>query len=299
MELRNAQGQTEAEFLAAYDPNRYPRPSVTVDMVIFTVASVATDDTRKLPAQELRLLLIQRADHPFLGQWALPGGFVRPDESLDAAAARELREETGIDGIYMEQLYTWGDVGRDPRTRVISASYLSLVNADDLHLQAGDDAAAARWFTLQERLLQETRTPSDNGYALERRYQVALTSGEVKVGGVVRVVKTVEGRSIRWDRQIEASDGIAFDHLLILHYGLDRLRSKIEWTDIAFSLMPERFTIAELRQVYEVILGRELHAGNFRRDIAPKVIETNEVRQERRHRHARLFRFNPRWEEQR
>ncbi len=297
MEKRNRQGLTEAEFLAQYDASRFERPSVTADMVIFTVTSEEADDHRKLPDRCLRVLLIKRADHPYLGQWALPGGFVNTTEDLDAAAARELHEETGIERIYMEQLYTWGAVDRDPRTRVISCSYLSLVDAESLQLRAGDDASDARWFTVRETPLQAIRTMTEHGYVLEERSRLTLEAGDVQVGGVIRVVKTVAGKITHITRHIEESSGLAFDHLKILDYGLDRLRIKVEWSDIVFNLMPDRFTLAELRKVYETILGRELHAANFRRDVERMVEETNEVRKEGGHRHAKLFRFNPRWSE--
>ena len=118
MSLKNKQGLTEEQFLARYDAGKYERPSVTVDMLIFTVTDEENQNYRKLPEKVLRLLLIKRGDHPYIGQWALPGGFVEMDESLDEAALRELQEETNIKNIYMEQLYTWGDIGRDPRTRL-------------------------------------------------------------------------------------------------------------------------------------------------------------------------------------
>jgi ADP-ribose pyrophosphatase YjhB (NUDIX family) len=297
MTLRNQQGLTEAEFLARYDASRFERPSVSVDMVIFTVTNEEPDDHRRLPDKVLRVLLIKRGDHPHLGSWALPGGFVNMQEDLDAAAERELQEETGIAGIYLEQLYTWGEVGRDPRTRVISCSYLSLVDAESLQVRAGDDAADATWFTLRETPLQAIRTMTEDGYVLEERSRLTLRAGAVEVGGVVRVVRLVAGKVRRIERHIEESNGLAFDHLKIIAYGLERLRTKVEWSDTVFYLMPDRFTMAELRKVYETILGRELHAANFRRDVEHMVEETNDVRKEGGHRHARLFRFNPRWSE--
>ena len=108
MERRNEEGLTEKEFLLQYRPGNYERPSVTVDMLIFAVAEEET---------ETEVLLMKRKNHPCIGQWVIPGGFVNPNESLDEAAARELEEETGLRGICLEQLYTWGSVKRDPRTR--------------------------------------------------------------------------------------------------------------------------------------------------------------------------------------
>src|SRR5512134_1147458 len=102
-----------------YDPTRYERTSVTVDVVIFT-----------LQERELHVLLVKRKHWPFEGRWAIPGGFVNMNESLELAARRELEEETGVRNIYLEQLYTFGDPKRDPRTRVISVAYIALVSAD-------------------------------------------------------------------------------------------------------------------------------------------------------------------------
>jgi 8-oxo-dGTP diphosphatase len=135
---RAATSQEPAEENAAnYDPSRYERPSVTVDIVILTVR-----DGR------LVVLLIRRKRWPFAGMWAIPGGFVNPDESLEDAAKRELQEETGVRDVYLEQLYTFGDPVRDPRTRVITVVYYALIRSDQLNVQAADDAEDAGWFHL-------------------------------------------------------------------------------------------------------------------------------------------------------
>jgi 8-oxo-dGTP diphosphatase len=122
-----------------YRAEDYPRPSVTVDVVILTLVE-----------GELRILLVKRRNWPFAGMWAIPGGFINMDESLEHAALRELEEETGVRDIFLEQLYTFGDPGRDPRTRVITVVYYALIDAARLHVtvRAADDAADARWFPL-------------------------------------------------------------------------------------------------------------------------------------------------------
>ena len=293
--IKNKQGLTEEQFLATYDASKYRRPSVTVDMLIFTVTEEETTNYRKLPEKVLRLLMIQRGDHPYIGQWALPGGFVQMDESLDEAALRELKEETNIDEIYMEQLYTWGDVGRDPRTRVISTSYMSLVDSTALDVKASDDADDAKWFTVSCKLYQEQRTVTEKGYMLQRLFRLSLVNDENNLWATVKVVKIVEGKVTKVEREVVESDGISFDHAKIIEYGLERLRNKIEYTDIAFSLMPEQFTLTQLQQVYEVILGKELLKANFRRKIADMVIETNEYTKDAGHRPSKLFRFTPNW----
>lgn len=126
-----------AETAATYDASRYERPSVTVDVVILTVRG-----------GKLEVLLVKRKHWPFEGMWAIPGGFVTPDESLEDAAKRELAEETHVRDVYLEQLYTFGDPGRDPRTRVITVVYYALIRTEQLHIRAADDAADAGWYPL-------------------------------------------------------------------------------------------------------------------------------------------------------
>lgn len=118
---------------------KYPHPAVTVDIVIFTVRD-----------EELKLLLIRRAGEAYQGKWALPGGFIQLDEGLETAARRELEEETGVRGVYLEQLYTFGAVERDPRERVITVAYYALIPSDQIRLHAATDAEAVGWFSMNE-----------------------------------------------------------------------------------------------------------------------------------------------------
>lgn len=117
----------------------YPHPAVTVDCVVFAVDN-----------EDLKVMLIERGEEPFKGQWALPGGFVKIDEDLDTAARRELEEETGLKGIFLEQLFTYGAVKRDPRERVISVAYMALVNLEGHDVKASTDAVNAAWFSLDD-----------------------------------------------------------------------------------------------------------------------------------------------------
>ncbi|MNW24014.1 Bifunctional NMN adenylyltransferase/Nudix hydrolase [compost metagenome] len=288
-------GMNEEQFLRQYDANQYDRPSVTVDMLIFTVADKEQNNYRKLPEKSLQLLLIKRGEHPYLGQWALPGGFVGMNEDLDAAARRELKSETNLDDdqLHLEQLYTWGEVGRDPRTRVISCSYMALVDRSALQVQAGDDAAEASWFDLTHRIVDEQKTPMKDGYTLERLVELRLTHGEVTLSAQIKVVQRVSGKSNTVSREIVASDQLAFDHARIIQYAVDRLRNKVQYTSIAFNLMPPLFTLTELQQVYEVLLGKELLAPAFRRKIADMVEESTEYRKDAGHRPSKLFSYRP------
>lgn len=230
MEARDQNGMTETQFLRQYDPDRYEKPAVTVDMLIFTVNPERN--------YSLELLMIERGGHPYLGKWALPGGFVEIDESLEEAAVRELKEETDLSDIYMEQLFTFGDVDRDPRMRVISVAYMALVPKDRLYPVAGDDAANVRWFTI--------KTQEDG-----------------------RLILLSDGVTL-------TEESIAFDHEKVIKTALERMRNKVEYTDIAFELAGDRFTLTQLQSIYEAILGRELHKSNFRRSIVGRVEKTGE-----------------------
>ncbi|MCM3702362.1 NUDIX hydrolase [Paenibacillus macerans] len=292
MEMLDRDGLTEREFLQRYSPGDYERPSVAADTVIFTVTDGDADSYRKLPKKELRVLLIRRGGHPFLGQWALPGGFVRPDETTEQAAARELQEETGVDDVYLEQLYTFSDVGRDPRTWVMSCSYMALVDSIQLQLQAGDDADDAAWFKVSYRLLRERKELIDGGYVKALQYELRLGSGEVELAAVVERTVTVKPASTATSYSVVSNDGLAFDHAKIIACAVERLRGKVNYTDIALHLMPKLFTLTELQQVYEVILDKELLKAAFRRKVADLVTETDHYTENAGHRPSRLYRRN-------
>lgn len=303
-EVLNEKGMTEAEFLEWYkreEKNKYEKPSVTVDMLIFTVADKEKESNRKIPEKDLRILLVKRKDHPFIGQWAIPGGFVNMDEDLEESARRELKEETNLDNIYMEQLYTWGDVNRDPRMRVISTSYMALVDSSNLDVKAGDDAEEAKWFTLKTNLLEETKKRTSSIYKVTREidFQLISEDGEDRIFSTLLVEATTDRTVTKTETKVVHSaintDKVAFDHIKIIHYALERLVNKLEYTPIVFNLMPEYFTLTELQMVYETILGRELIKANFRRKILPMVVETDKVKGDSAHRPPKLFRFNPEW----
>jgi 8-oxo-dGTP diphosphatase len=200
---------------------------VTVDVVLFTIRD-----------RKLHLLLIKRLAKPFENRYALPGGFVREDESLDAAAIRELREETGVGDVYLEQLYTFGDPKRDPRGRVITVAYYALVPHNQV-LRAGTDASDAAWFPV-------TELPP-----------------------------------------------LAFDHRKIAEYAHQRIRNKLDYSNVGFELLPERFTLTELQLVHEAILGQALDKRNFRRKIIQKgIVKPTKEWQQTGRKPAQLYRFS-------
>ncbi len=240
---------------------KYPRPSLTVDCVVFGI------DFRPKPLDaELQVLLIERgtedeagdpSEKAFVGSWALPGGFVNVSdegdqgEDLETAAHRELREEAGIEVDFLEQLYTFGKPKRDPRGRIISVAYYALVRSKDHVAKAGSDAKNARWFSMSSALVTET------GHKL------------------------------------------AFDHRDILDVALKRLQGKVRYAPIGFNLLPPRFTIPELQEVYEAILMRKLERSNFRRTVKRELVDREilvKVGQQQNvpHRPGDIYRFDKR-----
>lgn len=210
-----------------YKPKHRP-VEVTTDIVIFTIED-----------NELKVLLVKRKYPPFKGGWALPGGFVRPKENLEYGALRELREETGVHGIYLEQLYTFGDPKRDPRGRVITIGYFALVPSKKLQIKASDDAADAK-------LISVASLPN-----------------------------------------------LAFDHEKILVYALGRLRSKIQYTNIVWSLLPKEFPLSQILNVYEAIWNKKMDKRNFIKKLLSLGLLTLLKKQKRggRQRPAKLYKF--------
>jgi len=267
----DANGLNEKQFLAQYNPGDYPRPSVTADIVVFTTADVWEDDNhRKRPQKELRILLIRRGGHPYIGHWALPGGFVNPDETVGEAARRELEEETGIRSGFLEQLHTFSRPGRDPRTWIITCSHMALIDGSRVKVKAGDDAADARWFTL--------KVETEPAFI-----RLALTNEDLRIqAAVTREQGDAEIKTIE-------NGGLAFDHGEMISLAIQRLREKLECLPLAFCLLPEQFTLTELQQVYEAILGKPLVKAAFRRKIKALVIASDEFRHEAGYKPARLF----------
>ena len=177
-------------------------PRVAVDAVLFTIAD-----------RKLKTLLVKIKKGPFVGFWAFPGGLVQVGESLDEAARRELSEKTGVQDLYLEQLYTFGDAQRDPVAHTVAVAYFALVPHFDQALRSGEKYADVGWFP------------------------------------------------------VRALPQLAYDHNAIAAYALQRLQTKLGYTNIVYSLLPHEFTLAELQDMYEVILDEQLDRRNFRRKI--------------------------------
>lgn len=277
-QLRNKQGLTEEEFLAQYKPSDYPRPSVTVDMLLFTIENNA-----------LKLLLIRRKNHPYMYCWALPGGFVGIEESIEQAVYRELAEETNLtQDVYFEQLYTFGEVNRDPRMRVITCAYISLTPSSNIkNTRAGDDAEDAAWFTVE--LVEAYQNQQENCYEL------TLCNAEKNLRLKYTVKEKAEGMRKVYDIAVNPASGgkLAFDHAHSIHMALQRMKNKVNYTPIAFCLVPKQFTLGQLQKVYEVLLGEKLDRANFRKAVRHMVRQVGQGTAQGSRRQAMLFEYNP------
>lgn len=265
---------SEEAFLKDYDSSVFEKLSMTTDILIMSVSNEDTGNYRKLSEKKFSILLVKRDNYPFKDKWCLPGGFVGIDETLDEAAKRVLKTETNLKDIYIEQLYTFSGIKRDPRMRVISTSYMALVDKNRLMDKL---SANASWFNVF--MLED-----------EKSYNVTLDNG-------IEEIKFVVGKKLRnkttdrYDFNIIKNDKLAFDHPLVIVSGIERLKNKIEYTDIVFNMMPKYFTLGELQQVYEVILGKKLLDPAFRRIIANKVEKTDKVQTGGGHRPSALFKY--------
>ncbi|ADL53162.1 NUDIX hydrolase [Clostridium cellulovorans] len=284
----------EEEFLKNYREEDYERPSITNDMIIFTTDDKLEGNLRKVPKKGMQVVLVKRDNHPHKDMWAIPGGFVDIKESLEDGAKRKLKEKTGIDNVYIEQLYTFGDVDRDKRTRVISVGNMALIEKESTDLTKMA-LTKSKWFwinkTLIERVSNKQYVINTHLLELKSEYEEVQMNYEV----TEKIEKNIfRRRETNYKLLDNSNNQLAFDHYKILDYGIDRLRNKIEYTPIAFNLLPRLFTVKELQNVYEAIMGREIL--NFRRKMGEMIVETDEVIEGKPFRPAKVFKFNEDWE---
>lgn len=265
---------SEDEFLKDYDPSKFDRLSLTTDILIFSVSDGLQENYRKLNKKYFSILLVKRDNYPFKDKWCLPGGFVRIDEDIEDSAKRILKDETNLHDIYLEQLYTFGSPDRDPRMRVVSTSYMALIDKNKLSDKISKNAS---WFNVM--VLEDKKS-----------IDVTLDNGVETIK--FKIKKTLKEKTTdRYKYEVVSNEKLAFDHPLVIVSGISRLKNKIEYTDIVFNMMPEYFTLGELQQVYEVILGKKLLDPAFRRIIADKVVKTGAMKTGGGHRPSVLFKY--------
>jgi 8-oxo-dGTP diphosphatase len=206
-------------------------PALAVDTLIFTVKE-----------GKLKVLLIEIGNGPYKDEWALPGGIVQLDETLDTTAKRVLKQKAGLKGVYMEQLYTFSGLKRDSRGRIVSVAYFALVDSNEFNLKTVEYYSDIDWVDVNE-------LPK-----------------------------------------------MAFDHKEIVKYGLERLQAKIEYSNIVYALLPELFTLTQMQNIYEIILGTTIDKRNFRKKVLSLniLVETKKVKEGMKHRPAKLYQFKKR-----
>ena len=268
--------KTEEEFLKDYDPKAFDQLSMTADILLISVSDQEQTNYRKTSKKMMSILLVKRDDFPYKGKWCLPGGFLNPKtETLAECAKNVLKRETNLSNIYLEQLYTYDAIDRDPRTRVVSTSYIALVDKNKLTDMINKNAS---WFDVV--LLEEKNNIVD----------ITLDNGTETIHLAIK--KELREKTTDRYRFVEAKNkDIAFDHALVILAGIERLRNKLNYTDIVFNMMPEYFTLGEFKQVYEVILNKKLLDPAFRRIIASKVEKTKKMKTGEGHRPSVLFKY--------
>ena len=216
---KNNKGQSLEEFLEEYDPYKYKNPCCTTDAVVFSYK-----DELKSDLSGLKVLMVKRSNHPSIGRWALPGGFIELRENLEDTARRELEEETGVKGIAAEQFAVYGDVSRDPRARIITSAYMSLVREDEVKVQAGDDAADAVWCQVSVNKLSE----EDNGEYVHETYKLFVKNEDKDLDACATVKHILRKGIIKEEKYVvEDMDVIACDHAAIITQAYLILRERV------------------------------------------------------------------------
>ena len=266
--------QTESEFLSKYSINDYERPSVTADVVTFMIRSKQSKNYRQNSDNKLTILLVKRGGHPFKDNWALPGGFLQSDETVEECALREIKEETDVLPVSLMPVGVYSDPGSDPRGWIISNAFASIISEESVKQKGGDDASDAEWFDVWF-------DRDENGdYRLELCYE------DIKLNAVLTQAKTKFGKT---SFEIKDRGGLAFDHAKIIGAALTALRESAKNFDTIFDFLPEKFTLTQLQKVQETVMNISVLPANFRRKITDYVIETDEYTQGAGHRPAKLY----------
>lgn len=225
-----------------YNYKDYERPSVAADVVTFGIDSEKAYNKRELDDKKLKILLVKRGEEPYKNLYSLPGGFLRPSETVEQSALRELKEETGLENAKLITLKTYSEQARDPRGWVISCAFIALTRTIELNTDDKSDAESAEWLTVEM-----------------RNSVILIDDGTV-------VIKIKGGKA--------SSEELAFDHAQIIYDAYLKLRDEAKTHDIVFDLLPEYFTIANLQKPYEMITGKKEAPANFRRKMSGKIVET-------------------------
>ncbi|MCI8616756.1 MAG: NUDIX domain-containing protein [Clostridia bacterium] len=266
----------EKEFIENYDVTKYDRLSMTTDIILVSVSKKEAINYRKTSKKMISILLVKRNDFPFKDKWCLPGGFLNPkNETLEECAKNVLKRESNLSDIYLEQLYTFDDIKRDPRTRVVSTAYVALVDKNKLTHELNESAS---WFDITE--IKE----------IDNIVNITLDNSNETINFSIQK-NVIQKTTDQYSFLVLKNESIAFDHPKVILSGIERIRNKINYTDIVFNMMPKYFTLSELQEVYEAILGEKLLAPAFRRIIANKVEKTDKMLTGKGHRPSVLYKY--------
>lgn len=263
------------EYLKNYNINEYERPSLTSDIVAFTVKTQETDDYRKLPEKKLSVLLVKREEYPFKDMWALPGGFVNKNESVDDNAYRKLKEKAGIEDVVLSQLKVFSKCNRDPRGWVVSCAFMAL--ADESKYNSKNKIMDnEKWFSIDYKKQQDNI------------YELTLENEDEKLTALIEVGDEFSKVSEESFKIIECNN-IAFDHAEIIACAVQKLRHDLYSHELAFELLPKYFTLTDLQTICEIVLDEKLIKANFRRKIKDLVSETDKMSDGAGHRPAKMY----------
>lgn len=247
-----------------YSIENFERPSVAADVAVFGISTENGNNKRQGKVKKLMLLLVKRGEEPYCGQFALPGGFLRKEETVEQTAERELEEETGVSDVKLISSGIYSNPGRDPRGWIISASFIGLSNTVSLSTKENSDAMQAFWF--------------DFSYSrISTEEIITLTCGEYC-------------EELRFSEGNPVNRSLAFDHSVIIYDAFKKLQEEVLYHDIVFDLLPEMFPVSELQQIYESITGIKEASANFRRKMKEKIEETEYYDERTAHRPSKLYR---------
>lgn len=274
----------DEKLLELYSDSEYDKPSVTVDAVIFRLKDKENNNYRKLAEKKLQVFLSKRNYSPYKDKYGVIGTFVDLKNELNKTLKLCVENKVKLSNFYYEQLFTFGEKNRDPRTRVLSVSYMILTN-ENSHIENGE------WFDVDINT-KTSKQIKDNGYNVVQEIEITLTNQNETLRNTIEV--KIDKTNLEQNKEIVIQENsLAFDHALLIYYAIERLKNKLEYTDIIFNLLPQKFTLTELKNSYEVILNEKLLDANFRRKTSKMVRETDQFITGKGHRSSRLFTINP------
>lgn len=264
--------ESDEDFLKNYSSDDYEKMSITTDITLFGISDIKDDNYRKKSKKSFSILLVKRNTPPFMNKYCIPGGFLSLDEKLLDCAKRVLTIEANIDNVYLNQIHTSSDIDRDIRGRILSVSYLGLIDKNIILSSLKENAS---FFDLSFEYINDI---------------IKIHFKNDKEEFNCSVKKIIDEFGVVSFEEFE-NDYLAFDNLKMIMYSIDYLKNNINYKDLVFHLLPKYFTLKELQLVYEAILDKKLIDSAFRRTIKNLVIPTDEYKNDGGHRPSRLYQY--------